>query len=187
MIGPVLTCFNSYIGRLESRLLAVENLLAAQASMSMRNSETPGTDAMRDPLSRRGSVDHPHRKRKREDSPSTTPSPVPDPNNGEMYVNVRQGHLEEDSPAPDTVLDGMGALNLGDEDDYGYFGASFSPQRVKRPVLMTIRAVVEHCIHRARHEGACDLGQRHRRFSEGPSKRRCSPRCAFAAAVVRSG
>lgn len=41
-----------------------------------------------------------------------------------MFVNVRGGHLEEDTPAPDTVLDGMGALNLGDDEDYGYFGAS---------------------------------------------------------------
>jgi len=45
-----------------------------------------------------------------------------------MFVNVGHGHLEEDTPAPDTVLDGMGALSLGDEDDYGYFGkgASFA-------------------------------------------------------------
>lgn len=49
-------------------------------------------------------------------------SPVPE--RGEVFVNLRQGHLDDDSPAPDTVLDGMGALNLGDDDDYGYFGGS---------------------------------------------------------------
>jgi hypothetical protein len=40
-------------------------------------------------------------------------------------VNLRQGQLEDESSAPDTVLDGMGALNLGDEEDYGYFGTCF--------------------------------------------------------------
>lgn len=49
-------------------------------------------------------------------------SPAPEVSGGEVLVNIRQGHLDDESPAPDTVLDGMGALNLGDEEDYGYFG-----------------------------------------------------------------
>ncbi|KAI5801062.1 fungal-specific transcription factor domain-containing protein [Pyronema domesticum] len=120
-----------YIGRLESRLLAVENLLAAQASLSqLRSSATPVAE---DLIEQNGhinghgggesveSISVGRAKRKREE----TNSPPPESSaSGEMFVNVRGGHLEEDTPAPDTVLDGMGALNLGDDEDYGYFGPS---------------------------------------------------------------
>ncbi|KAF8535992.1 fungal-specific transcription factor domain-containing protein [Trichophaea hybrida] len=101
-----------YIGRLESRLLAVENLLAAQVSISQqRNSSTPVADELIENDRGESVTSVSRAKRKREDSPP----PVP----GSSW-----GHLEDDTPAPDTVLDGMGALNLGDEDDYGYFGPS---------------------------------------------------------------
>lgn len=50
-----------------------------------------------------------------------TSTPLPD---AETFVSLRSGQLEDESSAPDTVLDGMGALNLGDEEDYGYFGPS---------------------------------------------------------------
>jgi hypothetical protein len=122
-----LTYVYSYIGRLESRLLVVENLLATQASMSqLRNSATPAADDLIEQNGRRESVglsSVSRSKRRREDSPSPAPGSSV---SGEMFVNVSGGHLEDDTPAPDTVLDGMGALNLGDEDDYGYFGVSCS-------------------------------------------------------------
>jgi hypothetical protein len=114
-------------------LLAVENLLAAQASLSqLRSSATPVAE---DLIEQNGHVNGHGRgesvdsisvgraKRKREE----TNSPPPESSaSGEMFVNVRGGHFEEDTPAPDTVLDGMGALNLGDDEDYGYFGASIA-------------------------------------------------------------
>ncbi|KAH8146559.1 uncharacterized protein LAJ45_09506 [Morchella importuna] len=112
-----------YIGRLETRLLAVENLLAAQASLSLRNNlpQTP-TDHSTvshdyDETSHSPEELQQPQKRLRVDGPVDT-------NGGETFVNLRQGQLEDESSAPDTVLDGMGALNLGDEEDYGYFGPS---------------------------------------------------------------
>ncbi|CAZ82167.1 unnamed protein product [Tuber melanosporum] len=115
-----------YIGRLETRLLAVENLLAAQASESrLRNSPTltaPNHDLNDDAQNRRSaSADGPPSKRTRIEGSNT---PNLDANNGETFVNLKLGQLEDESSAQDTVLDGMGALNLGDEEDYGYFGPS---------------------------------------------------------------
>ncbi|KAL7269437.1 hypothetical protein RUND412_007901 [Rhizina undulata] len=115
-----------YIGRLETRLLAVENLLAQQASMvQIRNSVPPQLGDHEDEINRRRSrsiEEHqPPQKRVRTESPSNGHA---DAGNGETFVNLRQGELQEDDSAQDTVLDGMGALNLGDEDDYGYFGPS---------------------------------------------------------------
>jgi hypothetical protein len=49
-------------------------------------------------------------------------APNMDAHSGETFVSLKQGQLEDESSAQDTVLDGMGALNLGDEEDYGYFG-----------------------------------------------------------------
>ncbi|KAA8904477.1 fungal-specific transcription factor domain-containing protein [Sphaerosporella brunnea] len=116
-----------YIGQLETRLLAVENLLAAQASLNqqLRNATTPGSSgssgggAEEERESRSESNESARLKRKRDES---LVSSVPESGSGEMFVSVRQGHLQDDTPAPETVLDGMG--NLGDEDDYGYFGPS---------------------------------------------------------------
>ncbi|CUS13584.1 unnamed protein product, partial [Tuber aestivum] len=116
-----------YIGRLETRLLAVENLLAAQASKSQLHSSpstltAPNRDLDDDARNRRSvSTDGPPSKRVRIEG-SYTPSL--DANNGETFVNLKLGQLEDESSAQDTVLDGMGALNLGDEEDYGYFGPS---------------------------------------------------------------
>ncbi|PWW79720.1 hypothetical protein C7212DRAFT_288967 [Tuber magnatum] len=116
-----------YIGRLETRLLAVENLLAAQASKSqLHNSPTtlaaPNHDPSDDAQNRRSvSADGPPSKRVRIEGQDT---PSLDANNGETFVNLKLGQLEDESSAQDTVLDGMGALNLGDEEDYGYFGPS---------------------------------------------------------------
>jgi hypothetical protein len=86
--------------------------------MQVRNTETPGPSD-ESPLRGRGesSPVEGRPKRKREDSLAP-----PDTSNGETFVNLKQGGLEDDGGAPDTVLDGMGALNLGDEEDYGYFG-----------------------------------------------------------------
>ncbi|KAI5788321.1 fungal-specific transcription factor domain-containing protein [Geopyxis carbonaria] len=116
-----------YIGRLETRLLAVENLLAAQASMNQAHqaSATPGVSASGEGSPERSSREADEfvtrHKRKREHSPAT---PKADTSTGETFVNLGGGHLEDDTAAPDTVLDGMGALVMGDEEDYGYFGPS---------------------------------------------------------------
>lgn len=119
----------SYIGRLETRLLAVENLLAAQASMvQLRNSEPSAgaSEGSPDGPAPRGREldDSPQRqpKRVRTGSPSSSTANT-DASSGETFVNLKGNGLEDDNVAPDTVLDGMGALNLGDEEDYGYFGA----------------------------------------------------------------
>jgi hypothetical protein len=115
----MLTSSNSYIGQLESRLLAVENLLAQQASLNqqLRSAISPSATGDEERERRSETSDSLRFKRKRDESP--VPS-VAETGNGEMLVSVRQGHLQDDSPAPETVLDGMG--NLGDEEDYGYFG-----------------------------------------------------------------
>ena len=113
---------------METRLHAVETLLAAQASLNeqLLNSGTPTAapgDEHSEQRGRRDSISESSRsKRKREHSRSSSSAPDSRSSSGEMFVNVRHGHLEDDTPAPDTVLDGMGALSLGDEDDYGYFG-----------------------------------------------------------------
>jgi hypothetical protein len=121
----MLTCMssNSYIGQLESRLLAVENLLAAQASLNqqLRNAITPSAAGDEDRERRSESNESLRLKRKRDESPVSSVAETA--GNGEMFVSVRQGHLQDDTPAPETVLDGMG--NLGDEEDYGYFGRSW--------------------------------------------------------------
>lgn len=99
-------------------------MLAAQASLSLRNNlpQTP-TDHSTvshdyDETSHSPEELQQPQKRLRVDGPVDT-------NGGETFVNLRQGQLEDESSAPDTVLDGMGALNLGDEEDYGYFGTCF--------------------------------------------------------------
>lgn len=59
-------------------------------------------------------------KRRRDQSPTGSVC-GPDVSIGESCINLKNG-LEDDMASGDTVLDGMGALALGDEDDYGYFG-----------------------------------------------------------------
>jgi hypothetical protein len=115
----MLTSSNSYIGQLESRLLAVENLLAQQASLNqqLRSAITPSATGDEERERRSETSESSRFKRKRDESPVSS---VAETGNGEMLLSVRQGHLQDDSPAPETVLDGMG--NLGDEEDYGYFG-----------------------------------------------------------------
>jgi hypothetical protein len=109
--------------------LAVENLLAAQVSISQqRNSSTPVADELIENDRGESVTSVSRAKRKREDSPPLVPGSSV---SGEMFVNVSGGHLEDDTPAPDMVLDGMGALNLGDEDDYGYFGGFLFLGRVE--------------------------------------------------------
>lgn len=56
---------------------------------------------------------------------------------GDTLINLKNGHLEDDMAPGDTVLDGMGALALGDEEDYGYFGKLHSFEMFLRgPALL---------------------------------------------------
>lgn len=77
---------------------------------------------------RSSSSDAQPEKRARIYGPDT---PEVDSHTGETLVNLKQGQIEDESSVQDTVLDGMGALKLGDdEEDYGYFG--------NRPYLIII-------------------------------------------------
>lgn len=122
----------SYIGRLETRLLAVENLLAAQASMAQLHNTVPPT-----PVDLNGhdyEQSHSPEELLQQPPKRVRVDGLVDANGGETFVNLRQGQLEDESSAPDTVLDGMGALNLGDEEDYGYFGTATFPLQFPHPL-----------------------------------------------------
>jgi len=149
-------------------LLAVENLLAAQASKSqLRNSPSvlmaPNHD-LNDDLQNRpsASADGPPSKRTRIEGSDT---PNVDANSGETFVSLKLGQLEDESSAQDTVLDGMGALNLGDEEDYGYFGNRNRPIHLSVVLNISLpRPVIKYSFHRARHSRPSNIRERYHNF-----------------------
>jgi Fungal specific transcription factor domain len=93
----------------------------------LRNSPAISTVTVHDPddmlQSRRSnSTDDLHLQSSKRARTGHVDAPNVDAHGGETVVNLKQGQLEDESSTPDTVLDGMGALNSGDEEDYGYFG-----------------------------------------------------------------
>lgn len=68
-------------------------------------------------------------RRKREHSSAETYADRAATAAGDTLIDLRNGNLDDDDTAdePDTVVDGMGAVVVGDEEDYGYFGISFPP------------------------------------------------------------
>lgn len=151
---------SSYIGRLETRLLAVEELLAASL-VPNRSANSPNHG------SRTSDDDLPSPYKRRRGQISEEQLQVPAACVGDTVIELRNGHLEEDAgDAPDTVVDGMGAVVVGDEEDYGYFGMMLHFAKGSDGKLTSNpRSIVEHRFHWTRHSGSRHNSDRPRRNS----------------------
>lgn len=123
----------------------------------------PDHDVNDDVQNRRSvSADGPPSKRIRIEGSDT---PSVDVNSGETFVSLKLGQLEDESSAQDTVLDGMGALNVGDEEDYGYFGNRNCPIHLSVVLnILLFRPVIKYSLHRARHSRPSNVRERNHNF-----------------------